>query len=245
VRRILDLLLASLYPPGCPSCGREPVRADPHRFCRGCESGLERAEGGCSRCGEPGPSAECGRCALHPPRFRRARSALVYREGNEVARSVQRWKYDRDEVVGAALATLFRARFASELPPYDRVVPVPADPVRLRRRGFNPALTLARAIAPERRLDSALLRRRDGRSQVGAGRRSRLAHADEAWAVRAGRRVDGERVLLVDDVFTTGATASGCTLALLGAGAAVVDVLTLAHTAQADLASPADLADGA
>jgi ComF family protein len=149
-----------------------------------------------------------------------------------VARAIQRWKYDRDEVLGAALARLFRTRFQPGLSPYDRIVPVPADPRRLRRRGFNPALSLARAIAPDLRLvDPALLRRRDGKAQVGSSRRSRLEHAAEAYAVRPGRRADGARVLLVDDVFTTGATAGFCTLALLGAGAAIVDVLTLAHTA--------------
>jgi ComF family protein len=169
----------------------------------------------------------------------------VYREGTAVARAVQRWKYDRDEVIGAALAALFQARFAADLPSYDRIVPVPADPVRLRQRGFNPALSLARAIAPERTLldPAVLLRRRDGRSQVGSGRRSRLAHADEAYAVRPGRRADGARVLLVDDVFTTGATAGSCTLALLQAGAACVDVLTLAHTAAESLRAPRDAED--
>jgi predicted amidophosphoribosyltransferase len=135
-------------------------------------------------------------------------------------------------VLGAALAAIFRCRFQSDLPEYDRIVPVPADPVRLRQRGFNPALSLARAIAPDRRLvDPALLRRRAGRAQVGSSRRSRLAKAEDAYAARPGRRADGARVLLVDDVFTTGATAGSCTSALLDAGAAFVDVLTLAHTA--------------
>ncbi len=244
MRRIVDLLLGLLYPPSCPSCGREPIQPDPYRFCRGCDARLERCHTGCPRCGEPGAAHECGRCTLHPPRFRLARSALVYREGTDVARAVQRWKYDRDEVIGAALAALFRNRFAADLPSYDRIVPVPGDPVRLRQRGFNPALILARAIAPERTLlDPALLRRRDGRSQVGSGRRSRLAHAEEAYAVRTGRRADGARVLLVDDVFTTGATAGSCTAALLRAGAALVDVLTLAHTAAESLRVPRDSED--
>ena len=119
----------------------------------------------------------CARCRLRSPPFRSARAELVYRDGSEVARAVQRWKYDCDEVVVAALATVFRERFGSDLGRYDRIVPVPAHPRRLRRRGFNPALTLARAIAPRRALVApALLRRHGPESQVGRGFQARAAN---------------------------------------------------------------------
>jgi ComF family protein len=155
----------------------------------------------------------------------------VYREGSPVARAVQRWKYDRDEVLGGALALLFREAFDAERDRHDRIVPVPADPRRLRSRGFNPALVLARAIASRRGMVvPALLRRPPGRSQVGRGRREREARALDVEVAR-GSRIAGSSVLLVDDVYTTGATATGCARALLAAGAAVVDVRTLAHTA--------------
>lgn len=160
---------------------------------------------------------------------------MVYREGNAVAHAIQRWKYDRDEVVGRALAAVLRQSFAPEAARDRCIVPVPAHPRRLRQRGFNPALTLARALARSwTQVRPDLLRRRAGSSQVGAGRRAREANALDAFAVARGARIAGRAVLIVDDVFTTGATARGCAAALLDGGAAAVDVITLAHTAPPD-----------
>jgi ComF family protein len=240
LRRILDLLLALLYPPACPLCGRETRPASSPRLCRACAASLERAGTGCPRCGEPGPERECGRCLLDPPPFRAARSALVYRDRSPVARAIQRWKYDRDEVVGAALAVLFREGLAAaDAAAYDRIVPVPGDPRRLRSRGFNPALVLARAIAPRSgQLAPGSLRRRAGGSQVGRGEVERRLNAGASFAIAPRARVRGASVLLVDDVYTTGATARGCAAALASAGAAVVDVWTLAHTAPPDSGAP-------
>src|SRR5262245_14755669 len=123
---IVDGLLALLFPPQCPLGGRELGRATGPRLCRACTTRLERAESGCPRCGVPGRAACCRRCAQNPPPFRRARAVLVYRDGNEVARVVQRWKYARDEVIGRSLTALFRDVLASvAAAPWDRIVPVP------------------------------------------------------------------------------------------------------------------------
>lgn len=149
-----------------------------------------------------------------------------------MAHAIQRWKYDRDEVLGRALAVLFRECCGAAIArPYDHVVPVPSDPERIRRRGFNPALVLARAIALRGQLEPGWLRRRAGASQVGRGQREREAGASTTFATSRWARVGGAHVLLVDDVYTTGATAFGCAAALRGAGAELVDVVTLAHTA--------------
>lgn len=150
---------------------------------------------------------------------------------------MQRWKYDRDEVLGEALAAVFRETFAAtDATGYDRIVPVPSDPRRLRARGFSPALVLARAIAERRgQLAPGCLRRRAGESQVGRRPREREANARTSIAIAEHARVRGARVLLVDDVYTTGATACGCADALRSGGAAVVDVWTLAHTAPPEI----------
>ena len=243
---IVDALLALFFPPECPLCGRELGRDPGPRLCRACARRLERAERGCPRCGVPGPAAPCRRCALHPPPFRIARAVLVYRDGNEVAHVVQRWKYHRDEVMGRALTALFRDALASVAPgTWDWVVPVPSDPVRLRRRGFSPALALARAL-PDRlgSVAPGLLERRAGASQVGLGQKEREANTG-AFAVAPGARIAGSRVLLVDDVFTTGATVVGCAAALRAARAAFVDVWTLAHTAPPGAARREALAEHA
>lgn len=229
---ILECLLSTLYPPACALCGREPGRPKPDRLCRRCRASLERISLSCPRCGLPGAPAVCGRCVLEPPPFRSARAALIYREGNAVARAIQRWKYGRDEAVGAALAALLRAAVRPIPLANRRIVPVPADPRRLRERGFNPALVLARAVATTaREVAPRWLRRRVGPPQVGAGRGARAANTASVFLVAPGARVRGVAVLLIDDVFTTGATVRSCALALRDAGASVVDVVTLAHTA--------------
>ncbi len=115
---------------------------------------------------------------------------------------------------------------------HDLVIPVPLHRDRLRWRGFNHAYFLAAPLA--RRLflplaATALCRKRATQPQVSLPERARLDNVRGAFGVPDYRRVAGRRILLVDDVYTTGATAAACAAALDRAGASVVDVLTLAR----------------
>jgi ComF family protein len=128
---------------------------------------------------------------------------------------------------------------AAARPPLDSarlVVPVPLHPSRERERGFNQAALLARAVAKGAaglRLDEWSLARvlHSGRHRAGMDARARRESVADSFAVARPRLVAGERVLLVDDVFTTGATASACARVLLAAGASEVYVLTAARAA--------------
>lgn len=188
----------------------------------------------CERCGAPRASvlddAVCPDCALCPPAWGRARAALAY--GPVVRDLVLGLKRAgrRDSLPAFAGWMAHAAPFAEHA---DLIAPVPLHWTRMALRGFNQSVWLGAALA--RRTGTpfapdALVRRRRTPSQAGLGPEARLGNVADAFDARP--QVRGRRVLLVDDVFTTGATAAACTRALLSAGAAAVDVVTLARVVQ-------------
>ena len=230
-------LLDQLFPWSCASC-TAPARAAICDRCLDSVRWLE--EPWCPRCGLPlasPPSHVCTRCAADPPAFERLRAVACYRADREdddpIGRSLRALKYGRRRALAASLSTILADRFPFSPGDFDRLAPVPLHVARLRERGFNQALLLARA--PARRfgmpLDAMLLERvRATPPQVGLGLAERRGNLRGAFRVRAGRSVAGARVLLMDDVSTSGATADACAAALLDAGARSVDVLALART---------------
>lgn len=232
---ILDVLLAVLYPPRCPLCGRDLARARGPAVCRGCLARLPVLPPGCPTCAEPGPRRPCDRCAASPPTHAAAHACLAYRRGARACplrRALLRWKYRADHAAGAALLRIFR-ECAARVPLDARVVvAVPADRARRIARGFEPARLLAAEAARAHHLPIVDALRRAERSvdQVALGRTGRQANVRAAFSARRTAALRDARVLLVDDVVTTGATAEACARALSRAGAARVELLTLART---------------
>jgi ComF family protein len=159
-----------------------------------------------------------------------------YRSGaegsNTVGALLRRHKYGLDQSLGRALAEFLDAGPELKAGAYDIVIPVPLHRTRLRWRGFNQAALLGAALA--RRLNCSLdvvtlARVRATASQTERDRAQRTRNVRDAFAVRRPSRVAGQRVLLVDDVMTTGATADECARVLRAAGALRIDVLTLAR----------------
>ncbi len=224
-RDLFGSLTETLFEPRCTACD-----APGTPFCGRCALGLEPVGSPmCARCGLPFPDAGadrlCAVCVRRPPAFARARAAYLY--GGPLEEAIQRMKYGRRPELAADLARLLRATLP---PPADLVVPVPLHPRRLAERGFNPAVLLFRPWARDLRLPFAprLLRRlRPTPAQAGLGLVERRRNVRGAFAAR--RRVDGLRLVLVDDVMTTGSTAHACAVALRRAGARSVVVLTLAR----------------
>ena len=233
-RRLLDLVL----PPVCVAC-HMPV-ATPHGLCAGCWGRLRPIERPyCERLGIPfgydlGPGALSAEAIADPPVFDRARAAVLY---EDVAREiVQGLKYhDRTEL--ARFVGQMTARAGRELTAEaDVIVPLPLHRRRLWTRRFNQAALIAHEVGriAEVAVDvSALQRVRATRPQVGLTERERAENVRGAFRVEAVHRaaIEGRRVVLVDDVLTTGATVSAATRALKRAGAARVDVLTFARVA--------------
>ena len=220
----LDLLL----PHRCAACATPMTSPEPP-FCELCWQSVLLIDRACDRCGLPGDQGLCPTCRRRPPLFSMARSAVEY--GGQLAVAIRLLKYGGRSYLGRPLASLLSPRLP-ELQPVDLVLPVPLHPSRLRHRGYNQAALLVSELARTRELQvsySALKRHRDTWIQASLSRDLRLENLRGAFAA-AGPRVRGARVLLVDDVMTTGATAAACTEALLHAGAEEVKVLTLARS---------------
>lgn len=235
-----------LFPPVCPGCRTAIARAP--AVCSACWSQLRFIERpfcevlGLPFASDPG-EGDLGEGVLSagaladPPPFARLRAAVAYRD--LAARLVAQLKYgDRTDLV--PLMAAWMARAGTELlGDAEVVMPVPLHRGRLFHRRFNQSAELARALAasaglPYRPL--ALARVKATRTQVGLGSRERRLNVRGAFRVVPGREgeVAGRRVLLVDDVFTTGATVSAATRALRRAGARDVDVLAFARVVTAD-----------
>jgi len=234
-RAVLDAVL----PPLCLGCS-EIVEA-PGGLCAACWRSFSFiAPPCCARCGYPfvepvGEGALCGACAARPPRFRRARAALVYDDRSR--RLVLPFKHgDRTDIARACGAWMARAGI-DLLADADLVAPVPLHWRRLFLRRYNQAQLLARvaiAAAPSthgRLIPDLLRRRRWTGSQSGLAARQRRDNVRHAFDLhpRWASEVSGKSVLLIDDVLTTGATVEACVRVLQRSGAAAVDVLTLAR----------------
>ncbi|KAA0676794.1 ComF family protein [Roseomonas genomospecies 6] len=233
---VLAGILDALLPPRCLCCGGAVDRQG--GLCAACWTGLTFiAPPFCAGCGTPFDFALegehlCGACIAEPPVYARARAVLAYDDGSRPL--VLGFKHgDRIHAADAYGAWLARAG-AELLAEADLLAPVPLHRLRLFRRRYNQAALLARAAGRQAGcpvLPDLLIRRRATPSQGGLDRSGRRRNVKGAFAVRPGLepRVAGKRIVLVDDVLTTGATLSECARVLLRAGAERVDALTLAR----------------
>lgn len=230
-------LLDALFPWCCVGCGAGAESA----LCRDCRAVIRWIEDPrCPCCGLPlasGPSHLCGRCARTPPAFSRLRAVASYRARDEdrdpLGAALRGLKYARRRGLAATLGEVLVSRFPYAADEHDLIAPVPLHRTRLRERGFNQAALLARAVsrASGAALDLGLLvRNRETVSQASLREIERRRNLRGAFSLRPRRRVAGLRVLLVDDVCTSGSTADACARVLRTAGAASVDVAAVAHT---------------
>jgi ComF family protein len=196
----------------------------------------------CDGCGLPfeydfGQGVRCPACEARPKAFSRARAACLYDEHSRDL--ILQFKH-ADRLDLARLFSLWLGRAAADLiEQADAVTPVPMHPLRLIRRRYNQAAEIARPLARRAGLaywPGALKRRRAGESQAGKSGSGRRRNVQGAYACAAGweKRIEGKRILLVDDVMTTGATAEACAKALTRAGAAAVYVAVIARVRESE-----------
>ncbi|MDD3815664.1 MAG: ComF family protein [Desulfocapsaceae bacterium] len=195
----------------------------------------------CSCCGREFPDSSgtdhlCGFCLRQLPVYDRAQGVVRYEE--PVSHLLHRLKYAADTSTLPALAQViepFVHDLAQEFQSaHDRIVPVPLFPARLKKRGLNQSLLLARIFFPkagDALLVDSIVRTRDTPPQTTLDGDARRKNLRSAFAVRHPAAVQGRRIFLIDDVFTTGTTASECAKALLAAGAAGIYVVTVARVA--------------
>jgi ComF family protein len=234
----LNAGLGLLYPEVCQLCGEARATPAEGYVCGGCRARVRFIrEPFCERCGRPYEGDittrfECANCLEMEWHFRSARSAVAARD--PVLEVIHRYKYQRALWFEPFLAELLiqAARPALRGQNRDVIVPVPLHPAKQRQREFNQAERLARRLgaATQIPVNRRLLRRVvPTRTQTLLSRPERLANVRNAFAMRDGQRLNGERIVLLDDVFTTGATTSACAKVLMAAGAGEVCVWTLAR----------------
>jgi ComF family protein len=252
-QRLFQAFLHAIFPPRCLICNayyncREDFTgtgaSDPVSdltvlyFCESCREGLLKiGPPFCSRCGVPFVSREgdnhtCSECLLEKKHYRRARAFGVY--DGSLMEAIHLLKYRKKTSLSRPLSALARETFVQfwDINAIDLLVSVPLHVKRLRERGFNQAHLLIRRWAKQDGipLDGLTLSRsRWTAPQTTLRRGERRKNIKGAFSVRHPKRIKGRKVLLVDDVYTTGATVNECARVLMKAGAEFVDVLTLAR----------------
>ena len=241
LREVCDALVSLAFPAPCRICEATLDTASRIPICRECLGSLRPLSGPlCEGCGRPFLSAVAG--TAHRPlchlcrrgvyAFTLARSYGAY--DGAMVRAITLLKYHAVTPLGGWFAARLAEMVARQPEAFgaDVVVPVPLHPSRLRERGHNQAELIARPLARRLRLplrSYLLVRTKPRPEKLKLTRQERWRTVRGAYALRAGTRVDKLRVLLVDDVFTTGATSDACARALRQAGAASVVGLTVAR----------------
>jgi len=226
---LIARLLNILYPSQCPMCAASSDVFNLSPICSSCWSEIRKYRGpSCRVCALPVVSEHskvCGQCLKKTPPFSKVIAYGLYED--ILAEAINQLKFHGIKRISK---TLGRLLLSLDLPETDGIVPVPMTIKRLRERGFNQSLLIARVIAKESKvplLMDTLLKKKETPPQIGLSAKERLLNLKNAFEVKGNMK--GLRLLLVDDVMTTGATVTECSKVLVKAGAEEVIVLTLAR----------------
>ena len=224
------------FPPLCLLCLAPLQGASAHSLCPHCLAGcLPLTSPRCPRCALPfatigGGDHVCGECLLQPPAFAWTVAAGLYEE--TLRHAIHRFKFDGILLLDRPLSHLLDQAWQKDSPEWlpDLLVPVPLHPQRLSQRTYNQALLIARELGHRRKLPvdpHLLLRIRTTAPQAGLTAKERQNNLRAAFTLT--RPLSGEKILLIDDVMTTGSTARSCAATLRGGGAGEVAVAVLAR----------------
>jgi ComF family protein len=219
-------MLDWLYPPNCGGCGKSGTR-----WCKVCAQNTPEIESSiCPICGDISIDEQaCQRCQTLPVHFTSLRSYTIYQ--GAIREAVHKLKYGGDKSLGDVLAQMMISGLEKLNWSLDIVTSVPLGLVRLAERGYNQANLLARPIALYKNLPfstTLLSRVRETKTQVGLTTKERQENMNDAFKAVT-KQAEGNNILVVDDVATSGATINACAKALLAAGASKVYGYTLAR----------------
>jgi ComF family protein len=218
-----------LYPSHCPLCAQSSDTFSHAPICSACWSAIKRYNGpSCEVCALPVVSEYshiCGQCIKKKPPFSRAIAYGLY--GDPLAEAINQLKFYGIKRIGRGLGSLLTGL---DLPQADGIVPVPLTIKRLREREFNQALLIGRSVSKKTGIPlfiDILTKKKETPPQIGLSAAERMANLKNAFAVTG--NINSLRLILIDDVMTTGATVTECSRALLKAGAKEVSVLVVAR----------------
>lgn len=236
----IQALQELLFPARCLACEEQLFSSRPPLLCDDCRSSISRiSTPRCTYCGTPFPTGQnrlCAVCQNNAFAFDQARSLFVYKE--PLRSLILQFKFG-NSLVGLSTFTALaeQAGAAAFFHEPDLILPVPLHRKRLRWRGFNQSLLLAKSCFPhwKKKIRPDLLRRhRFTVPQTRLDGKARLRNLHKAFRVEQHLAVQGKRILLVDDVFTTGSTLNECAKVLREAGAARIEAFTLARGGAAE-----------
>jgi ComF family protein len=238
LKSILTGLADIIFPPKCLTCNVIPDHQETFSICPSCWSKIKFITSPiCPCCGIPftgtdEPDHLCGDCIVSKPAFSSARAVGHYEA--TILDAVHSFKYGRKIATGKLLGR-FMATYtypAFNILDYTLIMPVPLHPRRLKERGFNQSVILAREIAERHQipLDFMTLKRDIyTEPQINLGKNERASNVRGAFDVRDPGKISNRKIILVDDVYTTGSTVKECSRILMKKGAASVAVMSLAR----------------
>ena len=241
LRQLLNDVSDIIFPPQCLACAEIINSPERQVFCSPCQEKINFITGSiCPICGIPfwdSPAGNhiCGNCLTNKPYYTQARAVAAFE--TIIMDSIHKFKYGRIIFTGNALSS-FMADFSFpdfDFSEYSLLVPVPLHIKKLRERGFNQSLLLAKEMGKRHKLPvnfSLLKRCKFTLTQTGLNKTEREKNIKGAFVVADKKKVAGENIILIDDVYTTGATINECARVLLKAGAQKVAALTLARVIQ-------------
>ena len=228
---MISQIINLLFPSDCPVCGLATDNFTTAPFCTACWCGIEKYAGAsCKICATPFSSeyAEiCSDCLKRPPLFSKGVSFGIYKD--TLSEAINLFKFHGIKRLHKPLGNLL---LDFDICGIEAIVPVPLSIKGLRSRGFNQSLLLAKTISDKKNIPlvmDGLFKKLDTLPQIGLSAKERTRNLRGAFV--ATRQFGGKRIMLVDDVMTTGATATECSKQLIKAGASEVIVLTLARAA--------------
>ena len=241
INEALKYITDIVFPPRCISCAAILQSITEKVFCSACREKIKFLTGSlCPLCGmmffnSPSASHLCGNCLENKPYFSYARAVASYE--TIILNAIHQFKYGRDLSIGVLLASLM-ADFSFpdlEFRDYSLIIPVPLHIKKLRKRGFNQSIILADPLGKKWQIPvnfSLLKRCKFTLTQTGLDKKERERNIKRAFEVRDKEKIAGRNIILIDDVYTTGATINECAKTLIKAGAQKVAVLTLARVLQ-------------
>ncbi|MCI5166367.1 MAG: ComF family protein [Candidatus Electrothrix sp. GM3_4] len=232
----IQALQELLFPAHCLGCEKQLSSSHPPLLCPDCLQGtLAIPSPFCTCCGNPLPSKDnhlCLTCLDNPLAFTKARSSFLYQQ--PISTLLLQLKFSHSLTGLSSLAAVAKETPAFvDLKKPDLILPIPLHIQRLRERGFNQSLLLAQACFPDQRKIirfDLLKRQRPTIPQTRLSGKARRNNLQKAFSVEKPHEIVGKKILLVDDVFTTGSTLHECAKVLLEAGATEVEAFTVARS---------------